>query len=248
MIKLSAYTTDDLLFEELNALCQRSGWTLRRGHWHEGEPQELRECGAHALLVDMRAPDPEQVAMSDALHRDFPCLPLIQVTNPGSNESPDEGQPAVPVDRLDDLEHILLSLMCACGPDELPHAGHDQTVRPRVLIVDDDERLATALSRYLHEYGHCDVRVAQTGFQAGAMLSSFHPHVAVLDLALGDVDGREICAFIRRQAGLADTRIIGVSGYVPAELIAASDDTFDAFLEKPFGVRDLADKIFSLLN
>ncbi len=84
--------------------------------------------------------------------------------------------------------------------------------RSRVLIVDDNEDAADMLASVLSMRGH-ETRVAHDGVEALRMCEDFTPHAAFLDLGLPVMDGYELAGRLRDQPGLAEIRLIAVTGY-----------------------------------
>jgi DNA-binding response OmpR family regulator len=113
----------------------------------------------------------------------------------------------------------------------------------RVLIIDDDERLAGMLSDYLGA-GGLRVQVRSTG--AAGLAVAQDCDVVVLDLGLPDMDGLEVCRRLREQSAVPilmltargeDTdRIVGL------ELGA------DDYLGKPFNPRELLARLRAILR
>jgi PAS domain S-box-containing protein len=81
----------------------------------------------------------------------------------------------------------------------------------RVLIVDDNVDAATLLSTVIEAMGH-ELRVAHDPPEALALLDTFTPDVAVLDIGLPVMDGYELARRIRDKVGPA-CRIIALTGY-----------------------------------
>ena len=103
----------------------------------------------------------------------------------------------------------------------------------RVLIVDDNEDAAEALATYLSIEG-CDARFATGPSQALAMLESFAPEVAILDIGLPEMDGHELAARIRASDAGRACRLIAVTGYGLAEdRERAQAAGFETHLVKP---------------
>lgn len=82
----------------------------------------------------------------------------------------------------------------------------------RVLVVDDNRDSADSLAMMLSLEG-ADVRVAYDGQSALDGLADFHPAVAILDLAMADMDGFELARRIRAQPALRDISLIALSGW-----------------------------------
>jgi excisionase family DNA binding protein len=110
----------------------------------------------------------------------------------------------------------------------------------RVLIVDDEPAAVDALSEMLDARGNYEVQIAVNGFDAGMLAERFSPHVILLDLMLGDVDGRDVCANIKQNPALAATKVIAVSGQLTTrqgqKLLS---EGFDGYLSKPFEAADV---------
>jgi two-component system, OmpR family, response regulator RstA len=69
---------------------------------------------------------------------------------------------------------------------------------PRVMIVEDDERLATLTSDYLSANG-LTVTVVGNGNEAIRRIPAEQPDLVVLDLMLPGADGLTVCREVRRQ-------------------------------------------------
>lgn len=101
--------------------------------------------------------------------------------------------------------------------------------RPRVLLVEDDPDTREMYCEYL-SYSGLDVREAPTGRRALESVRSVRPDVVVTDLAMPEMDGRELSRRLRLDRTTADLPIIAVSGQLaPGERIAGAD----VVLEKP---------------
>ncbi|EBP8673110.1 response regulator, partial [Salmonella enterica] len=61
----------------------------------------------------------------------------------------------------------------------------------RLLVVDDEPQIVTALTRALQREGY-DVESSQTGLDAVALTAAGSPDLMVLDLNLPDIDGIEV--------------------------------------------------------
>jgi len=61
-------------------------------------------------------------------------------------------------------------------------------MRPRILVVDDDERIAASVRRALIYEGY-DVDVAHDGEAALDAARADHPDIVVLDVMLPGMDG-----------------------------------------------------------
>jgi len=115
----------------------------------------------------------------------------------------------------------------------------------RILIVDDDRRLATMLAAYLAAAGYAVEHRATAAEGLAAARAGAHDAV-VLDVMLPDGDGFEICRNLR---GESDVPIL--------MLTARGDDTdrivglelgADDYLPKPFNPRELLARLKAILR
>lgn len=112
----------------------------------------------------------------------------------------------------------------------------------RVLIVEDEIRLARSMRRVL-ERGGFDVRIATTAFEAGYHLATFRPAVMTLDLKLPHLPGKELLEVSRETHSLDGVHVLVVSGAGDDAIADALERGADDFLEKPFANEALLEKI-----
>jgi len=110
--------------------------------------------------------------------------------------------------------------------------------RHRILIVEDDDQIATVLRDTLHEEGY-DARHAANGREGLALLAWWTPHAIILDLMIPVMDGRAFRTAQRElPRPLAEVPVIVLSGardgHAQAEELAAV-----AFIAKPFELDDV---------
>ena len=70
----------------------------------------------------------------------------------------------------------------------------------RLLVVDDDPRVAQAMKTVLSVAGH-DVSVALGGFEALEMIERAHPDLMLLDFRMPDLDGIDVLEELRGEDG-----------------------------------------------
>lgn len=111
--------------------------------------------------------------------------------------------------------------------------GRSYPLALRVLVVDDNRDAADSLAMMLSLEG-ADVRVAYDGQSALEGMASFRPDVAVLDLAMADIDGYEVARRIRARPALRDVALIALSGWGNDGMQRESKQAgFDYHLIKP---------------
>lgn len=119
----------------------------------------------------------------------------------------------------------------------------------KVLLVDDDTELLELMNKVIEDDGRFEVRVATNGFDAGMMVKEYRPDVIVLDVMLPDINGKEVCHRVRADNTLEEVRILCISGMIEEDKIqelrlAGADD----FLNKPFEIEDLIDRMCQLMD
>jgi two-component system KDP operon response regulator KdpE len=109
-----------------------------------------------------------------------------------------------------------------------------------LLLVDDDEVLASTVSKTLRAQGY-RVSVAANGGDALTASSIEEPDVILLDLGLPDIDGIDVCRQLRRWFR---NPIVVLSGdLTPDRKIDALDEGADDYITKPFSMQELNARI-----
>jgi DNA-binding response OmpR family regulator len=121
------------------------------------------------------------------------------------------------------------------------HALPPDQAGARVLVVDDEPDLCTALRHLLTRHGF-SVETVGTRSEAMERASSFD--LVVLDLGLPDGDGLDICGALARQ-----TPVVVVSARADeVDRVVALELGADDYLAKPFGGRELVARCRSVLR
>jgi DNA-binding response OmpR family regulator len=107
---------------------------------------------------------------------------------------------------------------------------------PRILVVEDNAALRENLGEALHLEGY-EAVLAPDGASALQRLDEVSFDAVLLDLVMPGMDGRQVLASIRESTRFAGVRVIVTTGHSGAR--ARAGVPADAFLQKPFGVREL---------
>jgi DNA-binding response OmpR family regulator len=105
----------------------------------------------------------------------------------------------------------------------------------RILLVDDDDALRTALADQLARHEEFEIVETGTGAEAMDLAKANHFDLVLLDIGLPDFDGREVCRMMRG-AGVA----------LPIIMLTASDSDSDTILGLDSGANDYITKPFRL--
>lgn len=116
----------------------------------------------------------------------------------------------------------------------------------RLLLVEDDARMADTADRYLRNAGFA-VDVAPDGTRA-LQLAALNPYDAVvLDLGLPDVDGLEVCRRLRR-AGQPLRIVMATARDAVDARIAGLDTGADDYIVKPYALGELVARLRAVLR
>ena len=126
-------------------------------------------------------------------------------------------------------------------------ACHDVAMpASRILIVEDDPRIAASVRRALTYDGY-RVTTAASGPEGLSELRRTAPDLVVLDLMLPEVDGLEICRRIR-ESGDPVLILMLTARTAIAERVAGLDAGADDYLTKPFAHDELLARVRTLLR
>jgi excisionase family DNA binding protein len=128
--------------------------------------------------------------------------------------------------------------------NNMPLDGMLHFTKTRILIVDDEAEIVDMLRDLLSQQTTYDVQVARNGFEAGLAAERIKPHVILLDINLGDINGKEVCKTIRMNPELQMTKVVAMSGQLTDdEAKALLTQGFEGFLKKPFTIQQVIQAI-----
>lgn len=115
----------------------------------------------------------------------------------------------------------------------------------RILVADDEPAVTVLLSEILAFSGF-EVLRAHGGAEALTLARAECPDLILLDVMMPDLDGRDACRAIKMDAELR---------LIPVALVSSADERdvhwkaagADAFLQKPFRMRELREFVCRLL-
>lgn len=115
----------------------------------------------------------------------------------------------------------------------------------RLLLIDDDARLAAMVSEYLRQSGWT-VAHAATGAEGMKALLDEAPELVILDLMLPDADGLDLCRQIKLQSRAAVLMLTAKGD--PMDRVVGLEIGADDYLPKPFEPRELLARIRAVLR
>jgi DNA-binding response OmpR family regulator len=116
----------------------------------------------------------------------------------------------------------------------------------RILVVEDNPRMASAIRHGLKEQGYV-VDLSASGHEAEEMAALEPYDLIVLDRMLPDRDGVEVCRNLRRR-GLATPVLVLTALSSTAEKVTGLDAGADDYLPKPFEFEELLARVRALLR
>jgi len=115
----------------------------------------------------------------------------------------------------------------------------------RILVVEDETRIAEVVQSYLECEGHMVDRAA-TGEDALDDFSRRRPDLVVLDLGLPGIPGDEVCRRIRAGSDVPIIMLTAKDG--EGDLVRGLELGADDYLTKPFSPRELTARVRALLR
>jgi DNA-binding response OmpR family regulator len=113
----------------------------------------------------------------------------------------------------------------------------------RVLLVEDDDRVAAALQPALSKRGMTVNRVASG---RDALATAAESDVVLLDLGLPDLDGFELCRSLRQASDVAII-VVSAKGQVEDRILGLRSGA-DDYLVKPYNVDELVARVHAVLR
>ena len=121
------------------------------------------------------------------------------------------------------------------------------SVRRLVLIADDDEDILALVRATIERSSH-EVMAVADGAAALSAMAERRPDLAVLDIAMPELDGLEVLRRLRADDEMRDLPVILLTAQAQAADVERGFATgASAYVRKPFSPRDLATRVDELL-
>jgi two-component system, OmpR family, response regulator MprA len=116
----------------------------------------------------------------------------------------------------------------------------------RVLVVDDDEAVRSALTHALHRDGY-EVSTASDGAAALAELLQLRHDAVVLDVLMPEPGGLDVCREIRARGDDVPILMLTARDLV-SDRVAGLDAGADDYLAKPFALEELRARLIQTVR
>jgi DNA-binding response OmpR family regulator len=120
-----------------------------------------------------------------------------------------------------------------------------ETIKPHILVIDDDPQIRALLQEYLAENG-LRVSVASSGEEMSKVLAEEAVDLVVLDLRLAGEDGLAIARSLRDESSIPIVMLTGVRD--EADRVMGLELGADDYITKPFSPRELLARIRTVLR
>ncbi len=117
------------------------------------------------------------------------------------------------------------------------------TARKHILVVDDEPGMLFMMSERLTNWGY-EVLTAQSGEEGWRLIKEHLPDLALLDIMMPTLKGRDLCELLKAHPRTKDIPVIFVTALaLPDHIKAGLDVGADDYIVKPFQPADLKDRI-----
>ncbi len=123
--------------------------------------------------------------------------------------------------------------------------AYEDILKKRVFIADDDPGIVDSLKFMLDEEGYSVITNKSDDYIPEII--ELQPDLLLLDIWMSGLDGREMCRTLKKQINTKDIPIIMISANKDTGQFA-KDAGADDFIEKPFDMQELLEKVDKYVN
>ncbi|UEG52489.1 response regulator [Mucilaginibacter daejeonensis] len=116
------------------------------------------------------------------------------------------------------------------------------TIRKKILVVDDDPDILEIMTIVLRSANY-EVLAVDNGHHVADLVQQFAPNVILLDVMLGDLDGRDICKALKNTPQTANLPVIIVSATHGLHTAHEKRCGADQYISKPFDIAHLKQQV-----
>lgn len=112
----------------------------------------------------------------------------------------------------------------------------------KILVVDDDQAILEMLDEVLSYYGY-NVSTLSRADRVFDRINDYNPDLILMDIMLAGMDGRTICRAIKSVEKVGEIPIILISASESGASCLNKEGSPNDFVQKPFDVNFLIEKI-----
>ncbi|WP_316846355.1 response regulator transcription factor [Pedobacter psychrodurus] len=116
----------------------------------------------------------------------------------------------------------------------------------KILVVDDNTDILELIVMIFELEGF-EVVGLKNGLEMESMVATYQPDVILLDVLLGNVDGRYLCHLVKSDSKTSHIPVIMISASHAAKSIQEDYCHPDDFVSKPFDIDDLTARVRKVL-
>ncbi|HZX59195.1 MAG TPA: response regulator [Mucilaginibacter sp.] len=116
----------------------------------------------------------------------------------------------------------------------------------KILIIEDDQDIVDLTVILLEREGY-EVHSYTSFFGYESVVKECNPNLVLLDLNLRGYHGKDICKYIKHQDHLKQIKVILMSANPDIETVK-EEVAADAFISKPFNIKEFLQKIKTNIN
>lgn len=118
----------------------------------------------------------------------------------------------------------------------------------KILIVDDEPGILMSLDFLFRKKGY-EVFIARDGKEAIDLLDKHEPDLTILDIMMPEVDGYEVCSYIRQSPPISNSGIIFLSAKSKkSDMEKGLALGADAYVTKPFSNKELLQSVINIIE
>lgn len=103
----------------------------------------------------------------------------------------------------------------------------------RILVIEDDEDVREVIQLLLTKAGY-QVFTSATGKDIFSLIHDYQPHLILIDILLGDLNGRDICKSIKSSPE---------TSHIPVIIVSSLDNIYNTIADE--GANDIIAKPFT---
>lgn len=113
-----------------------------------------------------------------------------------------------------------------------------------IAVVDDDPAIRLSTTRLLRKKGYTVVEAAN-GAEGEALIGETLPDLVLMDVNLGDADGRDLCKALKNEPEMGNTFFVLISNVMTTteDQVQGLDGGADGYITRPIENRELLARI-----